>query len=130
MPRITPLRFVLVALLLTTACASAGPDPNDAASTSASRAQSPEIVRGAPPQLRVPTSVSSRATVRVDIEVMVDDMGRPDMTTFKATGLGADINADALRTWIEGASFRPARLDGRPIPGLFKTRLQATTRRM
>ena len=85
---------------------------------------------GSPPALRVPTSVSSRATVRVEVEVMVDETGRPDMNTFKATGLGADLNRDALRSWIEGSSFRPARLDGRSVPGLFKMRLEVSARRM
>jgi hypothetical protein len=68
--------------------------------------------------------------VRVEIEVMVDAEGRPDMRTFKATGMGADLNHDALVTWIQNSSFRPARLDGRSIPGLFKMRLEAAVRRM
>ena len=93
-------------------------------------AQPPELLRGARPELRVPASTSTRATVRIELEVMVDESGRPDMRTFKAVGLGADLNGDALRTWIEGASFRPARLDGRAVPGLFKMRLEASARRM
>ena len=89
------------------------------------------MMRGSPsPTLRIPASVSTRATVRVEIEVMVDAAGRPDMKSFKATGLGAAQNADALRAWIEGANFRPARLDGSPVPGLFKTRLEARVQRM
>ncbi|HET7187246.1 MAG TPA: hypothetical protein VFI52_03795 [Gemmatimonadaceae bacterium] len=93
-------------------------------------AQPPELLRGTHPELRVPTSTSTRATVRIELEVMVDESGRPDMRTFRAVGPGADINADALRTWIEGAGFRPARLDGRAVPGLFKMRLEASVRRM
>ncbi len=122
MSRITGRPVLLVALLLSAACAGAPRDPDSGTATAASRAE--------PPQLRVPASTSTRATVRVDIEVMVDAAGRPDMKTFKATGLGADLNADALRTWIEAANFRPARLDGSPVPGLFKMRLEAASRRM
>lgn len=87
-------------------------------------------MRGTAPQLRIPASTSSRPTVRVQIEVMVDEMGRPDMKTFKATGPGADVNRDALRSWIEAASFRPARLAGRDVPGFFRMGLDASVRRM
>ena len=122
--------LLAVALLVTLACAGAAHDPADAAAPAAPAVESPQIMRGTTPQLRVPASTSSRPTVRVQIEVMVDEMGRPDMKTFKATGPGADVNRDALRSWIEGASFRPARLDGRAIPGLFRMSLDASVRRM
>lgn len=134
MSRVPPFPSLLaVALLATLACAGAAHDPADAAAPAApaaSAAEPPQIMRGTAPQLRIPASTSSRSTVRVQIEVMIDEMGRPDMTTFKATGPGADVNRDALRTWIEGASFRPARLDGRAIPGLFRMGLDASVRRM
>ena len=122
----------LVALVLMAACASAPRDQSSTDATPASRTvEPPQMNRGSPPpEIRVPTSTSNRATVRVELEVMVDAMGRPDMTTFKATGQGADINRDALRRWMEAASFRPARLDGRPVPALFKTYFQASVRRM
>lgn len=122
--------FVLAALLATLACASTPRDPATAPAADAAAIDPPQISRGNPPPLRIPASNSGRAPVRVDIEVMVDAGGRPDMRTFKATGLGADINRDALYTWVEGSSFRPARLDGRLVTGLFKMRLEATVRRM
>jgi hypothetical protein len=88
----------------------------------------PQMNRGSPmPEIRVPISTSGRATVRVDIEVMVDALGQPDMNTFKAAGV-VD-NMDAIRRWIAGASFRPARLDGQAVPGLFKMKLEARARR-
>jgi len=40
------------------------------------------------------------------------------------------LNYSALRAWIETSSFRPARLDGRPVAGLFKMRMEASVRRM
>ncbi len=130
MPRRIRLLFVLAALSFADACASAANDPSAAPAEPAPQVHPPELVRGTRPDLRIPASASSRATVRIELEVMVDDAGRPDMRTFKATGLGADINYSALRAWIETSSFRPARLDGRPIAGLFKMRMEVSVRRM
>ncbi|MFL5594472.1 MAG: hypothetical protein ACJ785_07665 [Gemmatimonadaceae bacterium] len=82
-----------------------------------------------PPDLRLPanasTNASGRSPVRVEIEVLVDDAGRPDMNTFKVTGFGAVENSDALRRWIEQAMFRPAHLGDQPVPGVFHTKLEA-----
>lgn len=129
MPRSSKVLVALLPLSLLCACAGAPKDPTDApAATTAVRP--PELLRGTRPDLRVPTSTSSRATVRIELEVMVDADGSPDMRTFKAVGPGADLNGDALRTWIEGASFRPARLGDHAVPGLFKMRLEASARRM
>jgi hypothetical protein len=130
MPLIQRPVFVLAALLATLSCAGTPKDPAAAPAAGAAAIDPPQLNRGTPPQLRIPPSYSGRAPVRVEIEVMIDAGGRPDMRTFKATGLSADINRDALFTWIETSSFRPARLDGRSVPGLFKTRLEASTRRM
>ena len=122
--------FIALATLgVIAACAGAPKDPVPAVPADAA-VEPPQINHGTPPQLRVPVSYSGRAPVRVEIEVMVDATGQPDMRTFKATGLGADINRDALSTWIEGSSFRPARLEGRSVAGLFKMRLEAAVRRM
>ena len=129
MPRSSKVLVALLPLSLLCACAGASKDPTGAP-TATTAVRPPELLRGTRPELRVPTSTSSRATVRIDLEVMVDANGSPDMRTFKAVGPGADMNGDALRTWIEGASFRPARLDGHAVPGLFKMRLEAAVRRM
>jgi hypothetical protein len=122
--------FAALAMLTASmACASAAKDPASATAAKV-MVEPPQINRGNAPQLRVPVSYSGRAPVRVDIEVMINADGQPDMQTFKATGLGADINRDALFTWIEGSSFRPARVEGRSVPGLFRMRLEAAVRRM
>ena len=83
------------------------------------------LSRGTAPELRVPNNTSSRSPVRVTIEVLIDSTGRPDMTTFKVTGFGASENKDALTRWIEQAIFRPAHLGDQPVPGLYRTRLEA-----
>jgi hypothetical protein len=130
MPHRCSLSAVLVVLALATGCASAPKEVSPQTGTETSNVKPPELIRGSPPELRVPTSTSSRATVNIELEVMVDATGRPDMRSFKAVGFGADVNRDALRTWMESASFIPARLGDRAVPGLFKMRLQAVSRRM
>jgi hypothetical protein len=56
---------------------------------------------------------------------MIDSTGRPDMTTFKATGFGAAENRDGLSRWIEQALFQPAYRGSQPVAGLYNTRLEA-----
>jgi len=103
-----------------------------AGGTSSSAGSAPErgdppqmLSRGTPPELRVPNNSSGRSPVRVTIEVLIDSTGRADMTTFKVTGFGASENKDALTRWIEQAIFRPAHLGNQPVPGLYRTRLEA-----
>lgn len=83
------------------------------------------LLRGNPPSLRVPVTASGRSPVRVTIEVMIDSAGSQDMKTFKLAGYGANENREALTRWIEEAFFRPAYRDGQPVPGLYRTRLEA-----
>jgi hypothetical protein len=59
------------------------------------------------------------------IEVLIDSDGHPDMATFKVTGIGAAENSDALAHWIERAIFRPAQRDHQPVPGVYRTKLEA-----
>lgn len=89
------------------------------------------ISRGVPPQLSISSlSVSGRSPLRVEIEVLIDETGRPDMSTFKATGMGAAGNEEALRRWIEEAAYRPAHRGELPVPGLYRTRIQVEIRRI
>ena len=118
------LTWVLVACV--GACAHGG--AAGAASASDDLTQPQMITRVAPPAIQVPPSPQSgRPSLRVDVEVLIDEIGRPDMSTFKVTGIVTDENRAALRTWIEQASFRPAQHAGQPVPGVFRTRLRATS---
>jgi hypothetical protein len=115
MSSIVRLCVASLVLLATVACASAPKgEGSDGASDEQGPLQSPEMISGGPrPELRTPPPTAGRIVVaRMDIEVMVDVSGTPDMSTFKATGLGAELNQDALRTWIASSRFRPARRDG------------------
>jgi hypothetical protein len=121
--------IVSLALLAAAACASA-PKGEDSQTSAGGTISPPQLISGGPrPELRVPPPLPGRSVVaRLDIEVMVDAMGNPDIATFKVTGRGSELNQDALRTWIAAQRFRPARLDGQPVPGLFKMSMEARRR--
>jgi hypothetical protein len=83
------------------------------------------ISRLTPPQLRVSSiPASGRSPIRVRFEVLIDAEGRPDMKTFKATGMGAAENEHALAQWIESSMFAPATRRGIAVPGVYKGSLQ------
>ena len=119
MNRLARLSLLPAACAFVTACASAAPHPP--------RDEPPEMVsRGASPDLQIPTSaMAARTALEVNIEVLIDEHGSPDMSTFKVTGIGAEDNRDALAHWIEQASFRPARHGYDAVPGIYHTSLAA-----
>jgi type IV pilus biogenesis protein CpaD/CtpE len=83
------------------------------------------LVRAGAPDLRVPLTASGRSPVRITIEVLIDTTGRADMTTLKIAGYGAAENHDALAHWIEGSIFQPAHQGDQPVPGVYRTKLEA-----
>jgi hypothetical protein len=119
-----------LALLAAVACASTPKAVGDDNDPAQGAVQPPVMITsGVRPELRVPPPTSGRIVVaRMDIQVMVDATGIPDMSTFRATGPGSELNQDALRTWIAASSFRPARRDGLAVPGLFRTILEGRRR--
>ena len=122
MNRISRL-YVFTALVCLGGCASSG---GSSGAPEPTRDEAPQMVsRGTPPALRVPVTASGRASVRVTIEVVIDETGLPDMSTFKVTGIGAEDNRDALARWIEQARFRPAQRGGEPVPGIYRTSIRA-----
>ena len=83
MNRISRL-YVFTALVCLGGCASSG---GSSGAPEPPRDEAPQMVsRGVPPALRVPVTASGRASVRVTIEVLIDETGLPDMSTFKVTG--------------------------------------------
>jgi hypothetical protein len=129
MRRILRIGAIATALACVVGCASAG-----SSGQGSDAVLPPQMVsRTPPPALRIttpPMASSGRPQVRVDIEVMIDADGRPDMSTFKVTGFGASENQDALRRWIEEASFQPARRGDHTLPGLYRSHLEVEVRRM
>jgi hypothetical protein len=88
----------------------------------------PEIVRGTRPDLRVPTGQRQGKAYDMRLEVMIDPAGKPDMSTFRLTGMGAADNEPAVRQWLAGATFRPGTQAGVPVAALYRDGWQAELR--
>ena len=71
------------------------------------------------------TSSTSRAPVRITIQVMVTPEGRADMSTLKVSGMGTAGNTDTIRQWVQDLMFKPARRNGELVAGEWRTSLQA-----
>jgi hypothetical protein len=113
----------ILALILAAGCASSGAGTN--AAVGERETQPRMISRLRPPALRISSiPTSGRSPIRVRFEVLVDTEGRPDMRTFKVTGMGAPENHDALATWIQQSMFAPATRGGINVPGVYKGSLQ------
>ena len=110
-------RGFLAAALLSVGCASAGPK--------APTIKPPEFADETQhPTLDMPTSAREVSGMRIEAQIWVDDKGKPEADTFRATGPGSDRNQLALKQWLGSARYKPATLDGHPVRGLFKTILQ------
>jgi hypothetical protein len=113
-------------------CARA--NASDAAAQPVEREEPPRMLqRGRPPELRIYNiPASGRAPIRLQIEVLIDSRGQPDMRTLKLTGIGAAENREAIERWLEQATFRPAQRGGQPVAGTYRTGLEVriVTRRM
>ena len=124
---------IILLTLASVGCARANA-PEPGAAQPAERDEPPRMVqRGRPPDLRIYNlPASGRAPIRLQIEVLIDSYGQPDMKTLKVTGMGAAENRAAIERWIEQAIFRPAHRGGQPVAGTYRTGLEVRveTRRM
>jgi hypothetical protein len=118
------LRSLATALLVFSVadgCASAGSSvkPSD-------KTVPPQMmIRGQLPQMRfMRRSGAGMQTYRIDIEVVIDSTGIPDMSTFKATGSEAHENRDVLYEWIRSSTYRPATRNGEPVSAIYHSRLE------
>ena len=127
-PMRTATRWAYTAILVyVAACASGSAAPNSLAEPQTD-AHPGMISRNVPPQLVVPILASGRPSVRLQIQVMIDAAGAPDMSTLKVTGFGAGENTQAIANWIQGSSFRAGRKAGVPVAALYTTTLSAQAR--
>lgn len=70
------------------------------------------------------TAVSPARPVDMQIEVVVDSLGQPDLGTLRVSGNGSSEYRATVQRWIEASRFRPAQRDGRPVAGMFRTRME------
>jgi len=128
MPIIVRLCMV-AALMAAAACASStgGTSGNRAA-----RVEPPVPLGRTFPELVAPRSLrpssSGRPTTIVELSVLVNADGTPDMSTLKIAGPGAAENRDGITRWVQGLRFKPAQQAGQPVPGTYKTSFSAATR--
>ncbi|MDQ6719163.1 MAG: hypothetical protein M3Z17_12560 [Gemmatimonadota bacterium] len=110
-------RSLVAAALLSVGCATAGPKTPTV--------KPPEFADSAQmPTLDMPKSLRELSTIRIDVQMWVDENGKPEIDTFRAIGPGSDANQLALKQWLGTARYRPATLDGHPVRGLFKMLLE------
>lgn len=111
------LHGLLAMALLSVGCATAGPKTPTV--------KPPEFADATQrPTLDMPTSPREVSGMRIEAQIWVDETGKPEVDTFRATGPGSDRNQLALKQWLGSARYKPATLDGHPVRGLFKTILQ------
>jgi hypothetical protein len=117
-----------VCLVLAVGCASSGTGAGAAAEE---RATPPRrLSRNAPPPLTIYSiPPSGRAPIRVSYEVLIDVDGRPDMRTFRVTGMGAAENRDALARWVEESQWTPATQGGQAVAAVYRGSLRVQIRR-
>ena len=99
---------VVLAFMLCAACASSG----GGKTSPAHRIESPEMVSRDYYDLTAASPGRPPTEMKVSYEVMIDETGRPDMSTFKVTGIGSSENRDGIYRWLEHASYKPARDNG------------------
>ena len=116
------LRTLRIALVMLAAACSGNTRP------STPHVEPPELVRQTRPDLRTPTGTRQGLVLDIRLEVMVDPTGRPDMSTFRLTGLGAADNEPVVKEWLAAATFRPGRQAGVPVRALYRNAWHAEAR--
>lgn len=61
----------------------------------------------------------------VTIVVDVDASGKADLTTLQLSGSAAELNGDAIRTWLRTTRFQPAKRNGVPFRARFRMTAEA-----
>jgi hypothetical protein len=116
MPRSRAITVTMLVAAL--GCATAPPR--------SSYSEPPRMVSTSRPVLQ--TSMSRPRSGEIDIRVMIDATGKPDMRTLQVTGGLATENKDEIARWIETARFEPAKKAGQPVPGEFHHRIASQVR--
>jgi hypothetical protein len=123
-PTARAIAAALVAILVL-GCASGGRSASD-------RTKPPVLLGNMRPDWRYPAAPRTGTVLSLQIEVQVDSVGQADPATVRVTGLGAAENAEVVRSWLQSARFTPAQREGKPVAGVYHTRVEvrATVRRV
>lgn len=123
------LRNVRTAALLL-ACAMTASCASSSGGTSRTHVRAPELLTTARPELVATglTPNATRPTTIVEIQVVVNTTGKADMSTLKISGPGAEVNRNAVTTWVQEARFKPGLQDGQPVSAMYRQSFSAMTR--
>jgi hypothetical protein len=114
---------VLACCLVAPSCASSGAPKRP-------HVNPPEMLGRTRPDL-VPVAVTpnaARPTSVVQLQVVVNADGTPDMSTLKLTGPGAESNRASLTSWVQSARFKAATQDGVPVSAMYTTSFSLSVR--
>lgn len=115
-------RFACAALLIVPACSQGHVAASPVGATP------PRMTSTLHPQLAPLDNLSAAAlrdaVMQVEIAVMVDADGRPDMSTLKLAGNATSNNRTAITEWIANSTYEPGRRDGVPVRSEFRSTLK------
>ena len=111
-------------------CAMTASCASSSGGSTRTRIKPPELLTTARPELVVTgvTPNAARPTPIVEIQVVVNTNGKADMSTLKLTGPGAELNRNAVTTWVQEARFKPGLQDGQPVSAMYIYAFTAMTR--
>ena len=118
---------VLLWVAVSLACASAG---GRTARTPNSIAPPVMVSRDAYDLMAAYAGGRPPTEMKVTYEVMIDETGRPDMSTFKVFGLGSSENREGIYRWLEHASYKPGRRNRAPVTARLEGTLELRVQRM
>lgn len=123
MPLKSHVQLATIAVLATLAVACAKPRATGSVSD---RTEPPELLtRGAFPILTATGANTGGPLPRLRVQVIVDSLGRADVSTLKLIGVGAGAeNRAAIERWLGAVTFRPAMRNGKPVAGMFEVQLE------
>lgn len=119
-PSIARLALLVLLVAPLTACASGGARETDTAVPSVTP---PAIVGQQFPDLS--TIPSDRTSTQVDLRVMVNPDGTPDMSSVTVTGTSSAARRDAFVMWISRSRFKPGTQGGVPVRAEFRMRMKS-----
>jgi len=102
------------------ACASGGARETEVAASSVTR---PVILGPQYPDFS--NLPPDRASSQIELRVMVNPDGSPDMSSVTVTGTSSAARRDAVMTWIARSRFKPGTQGGVPVRTEYQLRMKS-----